>query len=76
MRTIIETLADHASHAQDAQASTATVRVALGRAITQQLFPSVSELQVVALNPALERVLLQALQSDGGGGSSRVWPTR
>ncbi len=67
MRSIIETLADHAAQSQDAQTLTSTVRVALGRAITQQLFPSVTELQVLALNPALERVLLQALQSDSSG---------
>jgi flagellar biosynthesis protein FlhA len=67
MRTIIETLADNATQTQDPALLTSAVRIALGRAITQQLFPSVSEMQVVALNPGLERLLLQAMQSDSSG---------
>ncbi len=67
MRTIIETLADNATQTQDPAQLTSAVRIALGRAITQQLFPSVSEMQVVALNPGLERLLLQAMQSDSNG---------
>jgi flagellar biosynthesis protein FlhA len=40
MRTIIETLAEHAVHTQDAGDLTILVRIALGRAIVQQLFPA------------------------------------
>ncbi|MBI5900967.1 MAG: flagellar biosynthesis protein FlhA [Rhodocyclales bacterium] len=69
MRTVIETLAEHAARSQDPMELTAQVRIALGRAIVQQLYPSGNEMQVMALDPALERVLGQALQggSDAGG---------
>ena len=42
------------------------VRVALGRAITQQWFPGNGEIQVIGLDTQLERLLLQALQGGGG----------
>jgi flagellar biosynthesis protein FlhA len=60
MRTIIETLAAHATRTQDPGELTVQVRVALGRAIAQQMFPGNSEMQVMVLDPALERTLLQA----------------
>ena len=63
MRTIIEVLAEHGAKLQDAAELTALVRVALGRAIVQQLYPGTSELQVMALEPGLERILLQAVQA-------------
>ena len=69
MRTIIETLAENAPRVQDPTELTALVRVALGRAIIQQLYPSGQELQVMALEPSLERLLTQALQGAGGDGS-------
>ncbi|WP_299999502.1 flagellar biosynthesis protein FlhA [uncultured Cedecea sp.] len=66
MRTIMETLAEHAPIQNDPHELTAVVRVALGRAITQQWFPGNAEVQVIGLDPALERILLQALQGGGG----------
>ncbi|WP_213991013.1 flagellar biosynthesis protein FlhA [Sodalis sp. dw_96] len=66
MRTIIETLVEHAPIQKDPAELTVVVRVALGRAITQRWFPGESEIQVIGLDLALERVLLQALQSGGG----------
>jgi flagellar biosynthesis protein FlhA len=60
MRTIIETVAAHAARTQDAAELTAQVRIALGRAIAQQMFPGNSEMQVMVLDPVLERTLLQA----------------
>jgi flagellar biosynthesis protein FlhA len=67
MRTIIETLAEYGTRVQDAAELTARVRVALGRAIVQQHFVGSSagagELQVMALEPGLERVLAQAVQA-------------
>ena len=45
---------------------TAVVRVALGRAITQQWFPGKDEVHVIGLDTPLERLLLQALQGGGG----------
>jgi flagellar biosynthesis protein FlhA len=66
MRTIIEVLAEHGAKVQDAGDLTALVRVALGRAIVQQLYPASNELQVMALEPGLERILLQAVQAKTG----------
>ncbi len=73
MRTIIEVLAEHASRTQDPDELTAAIRVALGRAIVQQHYPVGSELQVIALNHELERILMQAVQS-GAGGSAGFEP--
>jgi flagellar biosynthesis protein FlhA len=72
MRTIIETLAEHAPRNQDPLVLTAQVRIALGRAIVQQLYPGSEEMQVMALEPGLERILGQALQ--GGGDASGIEP--
>ncbi|MDP1863030.1 MAG: flagellar biosynthesis protein FlhA [Thiobacillus sp.] len=63
MRSIIDTLLEHGTHVQDPNELTALVRVALGRSIVQQIYGSVSELPVIALDQALERLLLQTLQS-------------
>ncbi|MBU0752739.1 MAG: flagellar biosynthesis protein FlhA [Gammaproteobacteria bacterium] len=69
MRTIIETLAEHAPRSQDPVELTSQVRVALGRSIVQQLYPGNAEIQVMALEPGLERILGQALAggADAGG---------
>jgi flagellar biosynthesis protein FlhA len=69
MRTIIEVLATNATRTQDAGELTALARVALGRAIVQQIFGSGNDLQVIALDPGLERLLNQALQGGGADGS-------
>jgi flagellar biosynthesis protein FlhA len=66
MRTIIEVLAENAAKVQDANDLTALVRVGLGRAIVKQLYPASNELQVMALEPGLERILLQAVHSKSG----------
>ena len=68
MRTIIETLAEHAARIQDPTDLTAIVRIALGRAIVQQIFPGENELAVMALDSKLERLLMQALQASGETG--------
>ncbi|MBV6477132.1 MAG: Flagellar biosynthesis protein FlhA [Rhodocyclaceae bacterium] len=69
MRSIVETVAEHAPRTQDATELTAQVRVALGRSIVQQLYPGNADLSVMALDPSLERVLLQAVQTAGPDGS-------
>lgn len=68
MRTIVEVIAAHAARTQDAGELTALVRVALGRAIVQQLFPGKSDLQVMALDPDLERLLMQSTQTGAADG--------
>ena len=64
MRTIIETVADNAPRMQAADDISVQVRNALGRSIVQQLFPGSGEMQVMSLDPTLERLLSQAV---GGG---------
>lgn len=66
MRTILDVVAEHATKVSDPTELTALVRVALGRAITQQLFPNNADLQVISLDAGLERVLTQALANGGG----------
>jgi flagellar biosynthesis protein FlhA len=67
MRTIIETLSEHAPGTMDPNDLTALVRIALGRAIVQQLFPGTNELSVMTLDNRLERLLVQALNAGGDG---------
>ncbi len=70
MRTIAETLAAHAPQSQDPGVLTTAVRTALGRLIVQHINGMSSELPVITLDPALEQILHQSLQSSGedGGG--------
>ncbi|MFM9912602.1 MAG: flagellar biosynthesis protein FlhA [Methylophilaceae bacterium] len=68
MRTILEVLADHAARTQDTEILTSVVRTALGRAITQQLFAGNEEIQVIALEPRLESILMNATQTPGADG--------
>lgn len=68
MRTIVETLSEYSTQTQDANELTAFVRVKLGRAIVQQLFPTGNEVSVMALDSHLERLLMQATQSNGNTG--------
>ncbi|MEK7881486.1 flagellar biosynthesis protein FlhA [Methyloversatilis sp. NSM2] len=69
MRSIVETLAEYAPRTQDPLELTSRVRVALGRAIVQQLFPGNTDVQVMVLDPGLERLIGQAL---GGGSDGSV----
>jgi len=70
MRSIAETLAEHAPISQDAGVLTAAVRVALGRSIVQQISGVGAELSVLTLEPSLEQILHQTLQGgvEGAGG--------
>ena len=72
MRSIIETLAEYAPRTQDPLELSTQVRIALGRAIVQQMFPGNAELQVMAIDPGLERILGQAVA--GGGDASGIEP--
>lgn len=65
MRSIVETLSENVIQTQDTNELTSLVRVALGRAIVQQLFPGTNELSVMSLDTHLERLLMQALHSGG-----------
>ncbi|MBL3600308.1 MAG: flagellar biosynthesis protein FlhA [gamma proteobacterium endosymbiont of Lamellibrachia anaximandri] len=67
IRTIAETLADHAVRSQDPGVLTAAVRVALSRGIVQQLIGSTQEIPVAVLDPQLEQILQQTLQASEEG---------
>ncbi len=71
MRSIVEALAEHCSRTQDPSELTAAVRIALGRSIVQSLFPGSQEMCVIALDPALERLLMQAV---GAGDAAAIEP--
>ena len=66
MRTILDVMAEHAATVKDATELTSLTRLALGRAITQQIFPGETEFQVIGLDSALDRVLLQAMSNSSG----------
>jgi len=61
IRTIIETLAEHAPATQDPVELARRVRIALSPAIVQQIYGPTRELNVIAIEPGLERLLVQAL---------------
>lgn len=63
MRTIIDTLAEHADTQNDADELTAQVRIRLGRAITHQWFGNNPDIEVIGLDPNLEGLLIQAKQN-------------
>ncbi len=70
MRTIAETLAEHAPKSQDPGVLTAAARAALGRSIVQHINGMAPELAVITLDPTLEQLLLQSIQvaAEGGAG--------
>lgn len=66
IRTIIETLAEHAGGTQDPVELARRVRIALSPAIVQQIYGPTRELSVIAIEPGLERLLVQALSNANG----------
>ena len=66
IRTIIETLAEHAPTISDPVELAKRVRVSLSPAIVQQIYGPSKELNVIAIDPPLERLLVQALGSASG----------
>src|SRR3546814_7836735 len=72
IRTIVESLAEHAGGSQDPAALTAAVRAALGRQIVQESSGISSEVPVLTLEPKLEQILLQSVQ--GGGPAAAIEP--
>ncbi len=66
IRSVLEVLAEHAGQTQDATVLTGHVRAALGRLIVQQINGPGGELPVITLDPALERILQQSLETMSG----------
>jgi flagellar biosynthesis protein FlhA len=66
MRGIVECLAEHGAGITDAAELARRIRVHLAPAIVQQIYGAVRELDVIALDPELERLVTQALNSPHG----------
>ena len=66
MRSIVECLAEHAAGVTDPGELARRIRIHLAPAIVQQIYGPVKELDVIALEPELERLVTQALASPHG----------
>lgn len=66
MRSIVECLAEHAATVTDPYELSRRIRVHLAPAIVQQIYGPARELDVIALEPELERLVTQALNSPHG----------
>ncbi len=66
MRSIVECLAEHAATVTEPTELARRIRVHLAPAIVQQIYGAVKELDVIALDPELERLVTQALNSPHG----------
>jgi flagellar biosynthesis protein FlhA len=67
MRSIVEALAEHGgAGVSDPMDLARRLRIALAPAIVQQIYGSTRELDVIAIEPELERLISQALNSPNG----------
>lgn len=66
MRSIVECLAEHAATVTDPSELARRIRIHLAPAIVQQIYGPARELDVIALEPELERLVSQALNSPHG----------
>ncbi len=66
MRSIVECLAEHAAAVTDPSELARRIRIHLAPAIVQQIYGPTRELDVIALEPELERLVTQALISPHG----------
>ena len=66
MRSIVESIAENAASTTDPIELGRRVRVHIAPAIVQQIYGPVKELDVIALEPELERLVTQALNSPHG----------
>jgi flagellar biosynthesis protein FlhA len=66
MRSIVESLAEHAATMTDPQELARRIRIHLAPSIVQQIYGPTRELDVIALEPDLERLVTQALNSPHG----------
>ena len=65
-RQIVECLAEHAATVTDPSELARRIRTHLPPALVQQIYGAVKELDVIALEPDLERLVTQALTSPHG----------
>jgi flagellar biosynthesis protein FlhA len=74
LRTIVETMAEHAPRTPDPGLLQSQVRVALGRQIVQDIVGGNGELPVITLEPDIEKLLQGSLQGQNGDGSVAIEP--
>ncbi|MFC3609544.1 flagellar biosynthesis protein FlhA [Stutzerimonas tarimensis] len=72
IRTIAEAIANAAPRSQDSGALVAAVRVALSRAIVQNIVGLEPEMPVITLEPRLEQILMSSLQKAGQGSDDGI----
>ena len=70
LRTITETLAENAGRTQEPVALTAATREALGGSIVQGIYGLRQDLPVITVDPSLEQLLRDGVQSAQEGGPS------
>ncbi len=63
LRSILETIAEHATRTQDPQVLNAQVRIALSRQIVQDIAGLATEIPVITLEPDLEQLLSGSITS-------------
>ncbi|MDQ2734249.1 MAG: FHIPEP family type III secretion protein, partial [Pseudomonadota bacterium] len=66
MRSIVECLAEYAATVTDPAELAKRIRVHLAPSIVQQIYGPTKELEVIAMEPELERMVTQALNSPHG----------
>jgi flagellar biosynthesis protein FlhA len=66
MRSIVECLAEHSATVTDPSELSRRIRIHLAPSIVQQIYGPTKELDVIALEPDLERLVTQALNSPHG----------
>ncbi|MBE5812654.1 MAG: flagellar biosynthesis protein FlhA [Clostridiales bacterium] len=76
MVTILETLADYATHTRDADVLTEYVRQALSRSISQKYIDKSTSNGVITIDPALEQELAAAVQKSDFGSYIAIAPER
>ena len=74
LRTIAETITELGGANVDRDQLTAAVRAALGRMIVQNIYGNDANLDVITLDPDLERLLAQAKKQSGPDGMPSIEP--
>jgi flagellar biosynthesis protein FlhA len=74
LRTIAETITELGGNNVDRDQLTAAVRSGLGRMIVQNIYGNESNLDVITLDPELERLLAQARKQSGSDGMPSIEP--
>ncbi|QCI17069.1 flagellar biosynthesis protein FlhA [Buchnera aphidicola (Aphis helianthi)] len=64
MRTILETLSEHAINQKDSNELTSIIRIALSKLIIQKLFHKKNVIEVIVIESNLEQLLLDSLKGE------------